>query len=103
MRKFGRRREPGSVLLEGPRVVSEAVACGVRLELLAVREGEPFEAPARVLAQIPGEREVTAIRGIGMDAKAMAIAKREDLVERIDRTDRRGAHGRNLRQAGVTA
>jgi RNA methyltransferase, TrmH family len=35
------------VLLEGPRVVAEAVACGVELELLAVREGDDFDLPAR--------------------------------------------------------
>ncbi|MGH7777850.1 MAG: hypothetical protein ACREPI_11840, partial [Candidatus Dormibacterales bacterium] len=37
--RLRRRREAGLVLLEGPRVVQEAVAAGVPLELLALREG----------------------------------------------------------------
>ncbi len=46
LRRLGLRREPGSVLLEGPRVVGEAAGCGIHLELLAIREGESFDAPA---------------------------------------------------------
>jgi TrmH family RNA methyltransferase len=46
LRRLGRRREQGRVLLEGPRVVAEAAACGITLELLAVREGVEFDAPA---------------------------------------------------------
>jgi TrmH family RNA methyltransferase len=34
------------VLLEGPRVVREALKAGIRLELLALREGETFEGEA---------------------------------------------------------
>lgn len=34
------------MLLEGPRVVQEAVAAGVALDVLAVREDVPFRAPA---------------------------------------------------------
>jgi RNA methyltransferase, TrmH family len=40
LQRLARRREPGFALLEGPRVVAEAVAAGVELELLAVREGD---------------------------------------------------------------
>ena len=36
----------GAVLLEGPRVVREAVLAGVELELLVLREDVRFEAPA---------------------------------------------------------
>jgi len=46
----------GSVLLEGPRVVEEASAAGVHLELLALREGEDFQAAA--------ERTVRLSRGL---------------------------------------
>lgn len=47
VRKLTQRRAPGEVLLEGPRVILEAVACGVELDLLVVREGDSFDAPAR--------------------------------------------------------
>jgi TrmH family RNA methyltransferase len=46
LRRLARRRETGFALLEGPRVVAEAVAAGVELELLAVREGYDFTAEA---------------------------------------------------------
>jgi TrmH family RNA methyltransferase len=51
LRRLAHRREPGFALLEGPRVVGEAVAAGVALELLAVREGDDFA--------VEGERTVT--------------------------------------------
>ena len=44
LRGLGHRREPGFALLEGPRVVAEAAAAGVELEVLAVREGDDFDA-----------------------------------------------------------
>src|SRR2546422_9204995 len=44
LRRLATRREPGLVLLEGPRVLAEAVAAGLELELVAVREGEEFYA-----------------------------------------------------------
>ena len=40
MRRLASRREPGFALLEGPRVVIEAAAAGVELEVIAVREGD---------------------------------------------------------------
>jgi TrmH family RNA methyltransferase len=40
LRRLAHRREPGFALLEGPRVVAEAVRAGVELDLLAVREGD---------------------------------------------------------------
>jgi TrmH family RNA methyltransferase len=39
IRRLGQRREPGFVLLEGPRVLAEAEAAGLAFELVAVREG----------------------------------------------------------------
>ena len=50
MQRLARRREPGFALLEGPRVVAEAAAAGVELELIAVREGDdsPVDAPRRI-------------------------------------------------------
>jgi TrmH family RNA methyltransferase len=50
LRRLAHRREPGLVLLEGPRVLAEAKAAGLEFELIAVREGDklPFHAEARV-------------------------------------------------------
>jgi RNA methyltransferase, TrmH family len=42
IRRLAQRREPGFVLLEGPRVVAEAEAAGLELEVVAVREGDEF-------------------------------------------------------------
>jgi TrmH family RNA methyltransferase len=38
------RREPGRVLLEGPRVLAEAEAAGLEFELVAIRDGDDFTA-----------------------------------------------------------
>ena len=46
LRRLRRRREPGISLLEGPRVIEEAVAAGLRLDLLVLREGEASDVPA---------------------------------------------------------
>ena len=50
LRRLAARREPGFVLLEGPRVLAEAKAAGLEIELVAVREGDraPFHTPRRV-------------------------------------------------------
>jgi RNA methyltransferase, TrmH family len=42
IRRLAQRREPGYVLLEGPRVIAEAEAAGLELEVVAVREGDEF-------------------------------------------------------------
>jgi TrmH family RNA methyltransferase len=42
LRRLAQRREPGLVLLEGPRVLAEAEAAGLELELVAVRDGDEF-------------------------------------------------------------
>ena len=49
-RRLATRREPGFVLLEGPRAVAEAKAAGLDIELVAVREGDkaPFHTDRRV-------------------------------------------------------
>jgi TrmH family RNA methyltransferase len=56
LRRLARRREPGFALLEGPRVVAEAAAAGVPIELLVLRAGDGFEVAA--------ERTVTFSRGL---------------------------------------
>ena len=56
LQRLARRREPGFALLEGPRVVADAAAAGVELELIAVREGD--ESP------VEGPRRITLARGV---------------------------------------
>jgi RNA methyltransferase, TrmH family len=50
LRRLAHRREPGYVLLEGPRVLAEAKAAGLEFELVAAREGDklPFHHQPRV-------------------------------------------------------
>jgi TrmH family RNA methyltransferase len=50
LRRLATRREPGHVLLEGPRVLREARAAGLDFELIAAREGDklPFHYESRV-------------------------------------------------------
>jgi RNA methyltransferase, TrmH family len=51
LRRLAHRREPGFVLLEGPRVLAEAKAAGLEFDLIAVREGDrlPFHTESRVI------------------------------------------------------
>ena len=50
LRRLAHRREPGHVLLEGPRVLAEAKAAGLEFDVIAVREGDklPFHTESRV-------------------------------------------------------
>src|SRR5207245_1758499 len=50
LRRLAHRREPGLVLLEGPRVLAEARAAGLEFDVLAVREGDklPFRSDSRI-------------------------------------------------------
>jgi RNA methyltransferase, TrmH family len=73
------------VLLEGPRVVLEAVACSERLELLALRDGVDFTAPAERTV-ILGERAMDAASQTVTPQGVLAITHRdlvpvEDAVE----------------------
>jgi RNA methyltransferase, TrmH family len=56
IRRLAQRREPGYVLLEGPRVVAEAEAAGLELEVVAVREGDEFTTKTG--------RHITLTRGV---------------------------------------
>ena len=49
-RRLAARREPGLVLLEGPRVLTEAKAAGLAFDVIAVREGDrlPFHTESRL-------------------------------------------------------
>ncbi|MGH7125536.1 MAG: hypothetical protein ACREFI_14260, partial [Stellaceae bacterium] len=46
MLRLAHRREPGLALLEGPRVVAEAAAAGVSIELLVLRAGDTCDVHA---------------------------------------------------------
>jgi TrmH family RNA methyltransferase len=56
LRRLAQRREPGIVLLEGARVLGEAAAAGLELELVAVRDGEEFTGRSK--------QRVTLTRGV---------------------------------------
>lgn len=57
LRRLAARREPGEVLLEGPRVIREAVAAGVPIDLLALREGDALDG-------VPAAETVVLTRGL---------------------------------------
>jgi RNA methyltransferase, TrmH family len=61
LRRLAHRREPGFVLLEGPRVLAEAKAAGLEFDLIAVREGDrlPFHTEARVILTAAAFRAAT--------------------------------------------
>lgn len=56
MRRLVTRRQPGFAFLEGPRVVAEAAAAGVELDVLAVRDGDDFD--ARALRRVTLSRHI---------------------------------------------
>jgi RNA methyltransferase, TrmH family len=60
-RRLAARREPGLVLLEGPRVLAEARAAGLEFEVIAVREGDklPFHAESRLTLTAAAFRAAT--------------------------------------------
>ncbi len=61
LRRLAHRREPGFVLLEGPRVLAEAKAAGLEFDLVAVREGDklPFRYEPRVTLTAGAYRAAT--------------------------------------------
>ena len=85
MRRLARRREPGFALLEGPRVVAEAAAAGVDIEVVVVREGDDFDIDAsrrvtltrelfRSVSQTVTPQGVVAIARIRESSAGEAIA-----------------------------
>jgi TrmH family RNA methyltransferase len=61
LRRLAHRREPGLVLLEGPRVLAEAKAAGLEFEMIVVREGDklPFHSESRVTLTAGAYRAAT--------------------------------------------
>jgi TrmH family RNA methyltransferase len=78
LRRLGVRRDPGLALLEGPRVVREATDAGVSLELLATREGEDFDAPARRKFLL-SERLFKSLSQTVTPQGVLAVARVEDV------------------------
>ena len=120
MQGLGRRREPGFALLEGPRVVAEAAAAGVELEVLAVREGDDYDVEAslritlsrslfRSISQTVTPQGVLAIAKVreatASEAIAAAHARRWPLVvlDRVQDPGNVGAIVRSAAAAGAPA
>jgi TrmH family RNA methyltransferase len=120
LRHLAHRREPGFALLEGPRVVAEAAAAGVQLEVLAVREGDAFDADSlrrvtlarslfRSISQTVTPQGVLAIARVrepaASEAIAAARAARWPLVvlDRIQDPGNVGAICRTAAAAGAPA
>jgi TrmH family RNA methyltransferase len=120
LRRLARRREPGFALLEGPRVVAEAVAAGVELEVLVVREGDDFSAEAfrrvtlagdlfRSISQTVTPQGVVAIAKVRESTASEAIAAARSLhwplvvLDRVQDPGNVGAICRTAAAAGAPA
>jgi RNA methyltransferase, TrmH family len=77
IRRLAHRREPGEVLLEGPRVVREAALAGVELELLVLRDDvRRFDAAAERTVVL-SERLFNSVSTTVTPQGVMAIARRD--------------------------
>src|ERR1700716_2505515 len=83
LRRLAQRREPGFVLLEGPRVLAEAEAAGLEFDLVAVREGEEFTARSG--------RHVTLSRGVFRAVSQTVTPQGVIAIAKVDEPDARAA------------
>jgi TrmH family RNA methyltransferase len=85
LRRLAHRREPGFVLLEGPRVLAEAKAAGLEFDLIAVREGDklPFHTESR-LTLTPGAFRAATQTVTPQGAIAIARVHEATLAEAIE-------------------
>jgi TrmH family RNA methyltransferase len=84
LRRLAQRREPGLVLLEGPRVLAEAEAAGLEFELVAVREGEDFNARSgRRITLTPGVFRTVSQTVTPQGVIAIARVKERDAAAAI--------------------
>jgi RNA methyltransferase, TrmH family len=79
IRRLAQRREPGFVLLEGPRVVAEAEAAGLELEVVAVREGD--ECATRT------GRQITLARGVFRSVSQTVTPQGVIAIARLEEQD----------------
>jgi TrmH family RNA methyltransferase len=75
LRRLAHRRGGEVVLLEGPRVVREAVSCGVPLKVLVLREDVDFEAPAERVVKL-GRRAFQSVGQTVTPQGVLALAPR---------------------------
>jgi TrmH family RNA methyltransferase len=91
LRRLAQRREPGLVLLEGPRVLAEAEAAGLELDLVAVRQGEEFSAYAKKRVTLtPGVFRAVSQTSTPQGVIAIARVKEADARTAIEAARRRG-------------
>ena len=85
LRRLAHRREPGLVLLEGPRVLAEAKAAGLEFDLIAVREGDklPFRTDSRITLT-PGAFRAATQTVTPQGAIAIARVQEATAEEAID-------------------
>jgi len=83
IRRLAQRREPGLVLLEGPRVIAEAEAAGLELELIAVREGDEFDASSK--------KRVTLSRGVFRAVSQTVTPQGVIAIARVEELDAKAA------------
>jgi len=83
IRRLAQRREPGLVILEGPRVIAEAEAAGLELELLAVRDGDEFNASSK--------KRVTLSRGVFRAVSQTVTPQGVIAIGRVEELDAKAA------------
>jgi RNA methyltransferase, TrmH family len=90
LRRLAQRREPGLVLLEGPRVLAEAEAAGLEFELVAVREGDEFNARSKQHVTLtPGVFRTVSQTVTPQGVIAIARVREPDAQAAIDAARRR--------------
>jgi TrmH family RNA methyltransferase len=120
LRRLAHRREPGFVLLEGPRVLAEAKAAGLEFEVIVVREGDklPFRSEERVTLTSGAFRAVTQTvtpQGVMAIARVAEVTPQEAIaaargarwplvvLDRIQDPGNVGAIARTAAAAGAPA